>query len=178
MATEPYISEIQIFAFDFAPKNWAKCDGGLLPIAQNQALFSLLGTTYGGDGRSTFGLPDLRGRMPMHVGQGAAELGVKSGSENVTLLASQMPAHSHSLTTTATQPCQSAVGNFDAPEGKFPASHESANIYSTAKNASLGAPNFTTTIGTAGGSQPHPNMPPYLVMNFCIALVGIFPSRN
>ncbi|MGL4400500.1 MAG: phage tail protein [Luteolibacter sp.] len=182
MASQPVISQIQIFAFDFAPRNWALCNGQLLPINQNQALFSLLGTTYGGNGTTTFGLPDLRSRMPKHFGQSAGTsgyvLGQASGSENVTLLSTQMPSHTHAITTTASQPCQSAVGSFDAPEGKFPASHESANIYSTAKNAALGAPVFNTTIGAAGGSQPHPNMPPYLAMNFCIAVQGIFPSRN
>lgn len=182
MASQPFISQIQIFAFDFAPRFWAQCNGQLLSIAQNTALFSLLGTTYGGNGTTTFGLPDLRSRMPKHFGQGAGlsnyALGQAAGTENVTLLSTQMPSHTHVITTTASQPCQSAVGSFDAPEGKFPASHESANIYSTAKNAALGAPVFNTTIGAAGGNQPHPNMPPYLVMNFCIALSGIFPSRN
>lgn len=178
----PYLSEIQIFAFDFAPRGWALCNGQLLSIQQNAALFSLLGTTYGGNGTTTFALPDLRSRMPKHFGQSAGTssyaLGQAAGVENVTLLSTQMPSHTHVITTTASQPCQSAVGSFDAPEGKFPASHESANIYSTAKNAALGAPVFNTTIGIAGGNQPHPNMPPYLVMNFCIALQGIFPSRN
>jgi microcystin-dependent protein len=182
MASEPLMSQIQIFAFDFPPRRWAKCDGTLLSIATNSALFSLLGTTYGGDGRTTFGLPDLRSRMPKHFGNGPGlasyGLGEAGGVENVALLTSQMPLHTHTATTTAAQPCQNGVGDSESPAGKFPAAHESADIYSSTDNANIGAPTVTTTINPAGGSQPHPNLPPYLTLNFCIATAGIFPSRN
>ncbi len=182
MASNPYLSEIQIFAFDFAPRRWALCNGQLLAINTNQALFSLLGTNYGGNGVTTFALPDLRGRVPLGWGNGPSltpnNLGQLGGTENVTLLPTQMPLHTHSITTTAAQPCQSAGGNQNTPATSFPAAHETENIYSTTSDANMGAPTVNTTISTAGGSQPHPNQPPYLTMNFCIALQGIFPSRN
>ncbi len=178
----PYVSEIQIFAFNFAPRGWQLCNGQLLAISQNQALFSLLGTTYGGNGITTFALPDLRSRMPKHFGQGAGlgdyVHGQASGSENVTLLAIQIPSHTHTATTTAAMPCQSKAGDNDSPVGIFPAAHESANIYSTANNANFGAPTVSTVVSPTGGNLPHSNMPPYLVLNFCIATQGIFPSRN
>ena len=178
----PYVSEIQIFAFNFAPKGWQLCNGQLLAISQNQALFSLLGTTYGGNGITTFALPDLRSRMPKHFGPGAGignyVQGQASGSENVTLLANQIPSHTHTATTTAALPCQSKAGDNDSPVGIFPAAHESANIYSTANNANFGAPTVSTVVSPTGGNLPHSNMPPYLVLNFCIATQGIFPSRN
>ena len=182
MASTPYISEIQIFAFDFAPRGWAFCNGQLLAINTNQALFSLLGTTYGGNGVNTFALPDLRGRVPLGWGNGAGltlnNLGAMGGAENVTLLPTQIPPHTHSITTTAAQSCQSVGGNQNTPAASFPATHETENIYSTTSNANMGAPTVNTTIGIAGGSQPHSNLPPYLTMNFCIAIQGIFPSRN
>ncbi len=176
------MSQIQIFAFDFNPRGWLPCDGRLLAINTNQALFSLLGTTFGGDGRTTFALPDLRSRVPLGWGNGAGlssnQLGQQSGAENVTLLPTQMPLHTHTVATTAAQPCQSAAGDSEIPTGGFPAAHESDNIYSTTQNASLGAPTVNTVIGVAGGSQPHPNQPPYLTLNICIATQGIFPSRS
>lgn len=178
----PYLSEIQIFAFDFPPRGWQLCNGQLLAISQNQALFSLLGTTYGGNGTTTFALPDLRSRMPKHFGQGPGLanyfLGSSGGTENVALAANQMPLHTHTATTTAAQPCNGGAGDSDSPVGKFPAAHETATIYSTANNATFGAPTVSTTINLAGGSQPHSNLPPYLVLNFCMAIQGIFPSRN
>ena len=182
MASQPYLSQIQIFAFNFSPRGWQLCDGQLLPINTNQALFSLLGTTYGGNGTTNFALPDLRSRMPKHFGQGpgltAYTQGQLGGSENVTLLTTQIPSHTHTAITTAAQPCQSAVGNSDSPQGTFPATHESANIYSTTNNANLGALTVSTVIGQAGNNLGHSNLPPYLVLNFCIATTGIFPSRN
>jgi microcystin-dependent protein len=183
MAFEPFIGQIQIFAFDFPPRNWALCNGQLLSIASNSSLFSLLGTQYGGDGRVTFGLPDLRGRVPISQGQGPGlsnyVLGERSGSENVTLFTAQMPAHTHIVTTTAAQPCQSAAGNSDAPASGVPATnHGDVKNYSSTSNGNLGAATVNTTIAPAGGSQPHPNQPPYLTMNICISLQGLFPSRN
>jgi microcystin-dependent protein len=179
------MSTVQAFAFGFAPKNWLPCAGQLLAIQTNQALFSLLGTTYGGNGTTTFALPDLRGRAPMHstnaTGSGLTSrtLGERSGSETVTLLTTQMPLHTHTAVTTASQPCQSAAGNNESPAGTFPAANApTANTYSSTSNATMGAPTVSTTINPAGGSQAHPNLPPYLTLNFCIAVFGVFPSRN
>ncbi|WP_338874749.1 tail fiber protein [Spirosoma sp. SC4-14] len=179
---EPYIGQIQLFAFNFPPKNWAFCDGRLLSIAQNQALFSLIGTTYGGDGITTFALPDLRGRTPIGFGQGPGltyrEMGETSGSETVTLISTQMPMHNHLLMASA----QSA--NQNSPENHFMAvsngvdsnseSPVSVNTYGTTASTTANP----MSISTSGGSQPHNNMQPYLTMNYCIALYGIFPSRS
>jgi len=158
-----------MFGFNFAPRGWARCDGQLLPIAQNTALFSLLGTTYGGDGRTTFALPDLRGRVPIHPGNGPGlspyQQGQRGGTENVTLIAQQIPAHSHS------QPCSSDDPNAGSPVDNVPAAVANP-IYATAANAAMAA------TGPVGGSQPHTNIQPYLAVYFCIALQGIFPSRN
>jgi microcystin-dependent protein len=179
------MSTVQAFAFNFTPRGWLPCDGRLLAINTNAALFSLLGTTYGGDGRTTFGIPDLRGRAPMHYTNAAGsgltsrDLGNKSGSETVTLLTAQIPVHTHTAVTTASQPCQSAAGNNESPAGNFPAANApTAQTYSNTSNATMGAPTVSTTINPAGGNQPHPNLPPYLTLNFCIAISGIFPSRN
>jgi microcystin-dependent protein len=161
----PYLSEIKICAFNFAPKGWALCNGQLMPINQNQALFALLGTTYGGDGRVNFALPNLQGRAPMHVGGGFV-LGQSAGEEAHTLIASEMPAHTHVLSGTA------ATGKSAAPAGNTLAAARSA--YGESANAQL----LATTIAPAGGSQPHENRPPFLVVNFVIALQGIFPSPN
>lgn len=190
MPAEPFLAEISIFAGNFAPRGYAFCAGQILPIAQNTALFSLLGTTYGGNGQTTFALPDLRGRVPLGVGQGPGlpvyDLGEVSGSPNVTLLITQMPSHSHGLqgTATVTHPSSSAAGDNDSPNGRIPAvspggdeqwtSAASANGTTAAGTVNLGA--VTTTL--AGGGQPHDNMQPYLGLNFVIALEGIFPSRN
>ncbi|MCK5058268.1 MAG: phage tail protein [Candidatus Aminicenantes bacterium] len=187
--SEPFIGEIHLYAFNFPPRGWAKCDGQLLPIAENTALFSLLGTIYGGDGRTTFALPDLRGRVPMHQGNGPGlytrKIGDKAGAEWTTLAVSQMPAHDHTGTATLSGKvkCNSGTGNADTPVGNSLASISRTNQYSNAgTNADMDDGTVdasgTLTTSTAGGSQPHANMQPYLVINYCIALVGLFPSRS
>jgi microcystin-dependent protein len=163
---EPFLSEIRLFSFNFPPKGWAFCNGQQLPINQNQALFSLLGTTYGGNGQTTFALPDLRGRAAMHVGNGHT-LGEKAGSESVTLSQQQMPAHTHFMQAA------NKDGDVNIPGGNLLANFN--NGYRSASNLT---PLLAGTIGNVGGSQPHSNMCPYLVINFCIALQGIFPSQN
>jgi microcystin-dependent protein len=164
--SEPFLSEIKIVSFNFAPKGWALCNGQLLPINQNQALFSLLGTTYGGDGRVNFALPDLRSRIPIHFGA-SHTLGERGGEENHTVNMSEMPAHSHAFSANDATPTQGS------PAGNMWASNSGA--YSSASpNVSMNP----TSISNAGGSQPHVNMQPYLVLNFIIALQGIFPSQN
>jgi microcystin-dependent protein len=171
--SEPFVGEIRMFGFGFAPQGWALCNGQLLPINQNQALFSLLGTTYGGDGRITFAVPDLRSRVPVGQGQGPglssyAE-GQAGGAETVTLAVSQMPGHTHPVKASS-----SAAGS-DQPEGRALA-RSASHIYTAGPDAStvLNA----GMLGDAGGSQPHDNIQPYLAVNFCIALAGIFPSRD
>lgn len=168
--SEPFLGQIQAFGFNFAPRGWATCDGQILSIAQNTALFSLLGTTYGGNGQTTFALPDLRGRVSLHQGQGPGltprSLGEVSGSETVTLISSQMPQHNHIVNANTGAP----VDNL--PGGQLLAS---TAIYTTAGPDATMNPQM---IGPAGGGQPHNNMQPYLVINWCIALEGIFPSRN
>lgn len=163
---EPFLSEIRLFSFDFPPKGWALCNGQLLPINQNQALFSLLGTTYGGNGQTNFALPNLRGQAPIHVGNGHT-LGEKSGSTSVTLNQQQMPTHLHSLNAT------NDSGSTANPSGAFLGAFNNGYLAPTA---------LTTlrpeTVSSVGGSQPHDNTMPYLVLNFCIALQGIFPSPN
>ncbi len=163
---EPYLAEIRVFSFNFPPKGWALCNGQILAINQNQALFSLLGTTYGGDGRSTFALPDLRARIPYHTGDGLTP-GQSGGSDAHTLTISEMPAHSHSVTGGAS-PADSGnpANNFFGGGGQ--------SVFAATPNAAM-SPNCVTS---AGGSQPHTNSPPSLVLSFCIALQGIFPSRN
>jgi microcystin-dependent protein len=173
---DPILGMIQLFGFGFAPRGWAVCDGSLMSIAQNTALFSLLGNQYGGDGKSTFALPDLRGRVPVGNGQGPGlsgnELGQTGGSENVTLQTSQIPAHTHQL-----------LASSDAQSTGTPASNSlgSAGRGSGANIFAPGANNLVpmaSNTGAAGGTQSHSNMQPYLVMNWCIAVEGIFPSRN
>ena len=161
--TEPFIGEIACFGFDFAPRGWAKCDGQLLPIAQYTALFSLIGTRYGGDGRTTFGLPDLRGRVSLHQGHGPGlsdhMVGAKGGDESVALTPAQLPVHSHTV----------ATGRLELLHSKKDAGGIPTYIQDTsAAEAS----------SNVGSNSPHPNMPPYLVMNWCIALEGVFPSRS
>lgn len=173
--SDPFIGQITLFAGNFAPRGWAFCDGQLLPISQNTALFSILGTTYGGDGRTTFALPDLRGRVPLHPGQGPGlsnrQLGEAGGTENVTLLVNQMPNHTHAAQAdagTATQ--QNPTNHVLASEAAGVTATYSSNPPNTTMNPQA--------IGATGGSQPHNNMPPFLGVNFIIALQGIFPSRN
>jgi microcystin-dependent protein len=163
---EPFLSEIRLFSFNFAPKGWALCNGQLLPINQNQALFALLGTTYGGNGQTTFALPNLRGRAGMHVGNGHT-LGEAAGTESVTLNIQQLPTHIHFM--------QAANKDGDLA---IPAGNLLANFNNGYRSASNLTPLLAGTISNVGGSQPHNNMCPYLVLNFCIALVGIFPSQN
>jgi microcystin-dependent protein len=165
---EPFLSEIRIMSFSFAPKGWALCNGQLLPINQNQPLFSLLGTTYGGDGRVNFALPDLRSRTPMHVGQGHL-LGEKAGLEIQTLSLSQMPTHTHLLSATT------ATGDTPVPTGNLLADSPGL-IYAT--GISNLTPVLPADVTNAGGGQPHENRQPYLTLSFCIALQGIFPSQN
>ena len=172
--SEPFIGQICAFGFTFAPRNWATCDGQILSIAQNTALFSLLGTTYGGNGQTTFALPDLRGRTSIHQGQGPGlspySLGQVGGAENVTLTQNNLAAHVHAFAP----PCVDDDATVGIPTGKSPATC-ATNIYTNPTGTATMAPGNT---GLAGGSQPFPSMPPYLVINWCIALQGIFPSRN
>jgi microcystin-dependent protein len=164
---EPFLSEIRLMSFEFAPKGWALCNGQLLPINQNQALFSLLGTTFGGDGRVNFALPDLRGRTPMHVGSGHT-LGERGGEQAHTLSIAELPEHTHvAQGSSATGSSQDATGNV---LGTVP-----GRIYTDPNALTALSP---TTITNVGGSQAHLNMQPFLTLNFCIALQGIFPSPN
>lgn len=171
---EPFIGSIVLFCGNFAPRGWATCDGQLLSIAQNTALFSILGTTFGGDGRTTFALPDLRGRVPLHPGSGPGLstyiLGESTGTESVTLLVSQMPAHNH----TVAAPCSDGAPSTPSPVGAVAANQDQTPFYAASGTAAM-AP---ATSSVAGGSQPHENRQPLLAINFIIALEGIFPSRN
>jgi microcystin-dependent protein len=162
----PFIGEVRLLSFNFAPRGWATCDGQLLPINQNAALFSLLGTTYGGNGSTTFGLPDLRGRAPLHQSNGFQQ-GQRGGEESHVLSVAELAAHTHPVNT------NSAAANNGAPLNNT-WSAQSANAYGTTPNNQMNP----ATIQASGGGQAHPNLQPYLVINFCIALQGIFPSRN
>jgi len=172
---DPFVAEIRIFPFNFAPKGWAWCDGQLMPLSQNTALFSLLGTTYGGDGKSNFALPDLQGRAPMHPGQGPGlslhDLGETGGSETVTLLESEMPAHSHTMRASLDD------ADLAIPTPARSLAKASANLY-TANTGSGTSSLADNTLAPAGGDQPHNNMQPYLTFYFCIALQGVFPPRT
>jgi microcystin-dependent protein len=171
--SDQFVAEIRIVPINFAPKGWAFCNGQLMPISQNTALFSLLGTTYGGNGQSTFGLPDLGGRLPMFWSQGPGltnrVIGESSGSQTVTLLASQMPAHTHALTAGGVAAAATADPT-NAALGPSP-----ARPYANAAPDTAMSP---LAVGNAGSSLPHNNLPPYLVLNFIIALQGIFPPRT
>lgn len=185
--SEPFIGQIQMFGFNFNPRGWAQCDGQLLPIAQNSALFSLLGTIYGGDGRTTFALPDLRGRVAIHQGSGPGltnrTIGSRSGSERVTLNETQIPSHDHVASATSTANAVTPAGNANVAEGNVWANDagvSSATYSSATANATMGDGAISTEVNVqnAGGGQSHENMQPFLTINFCIALVGLFPSRN
>jgi microcystin-dependent protein len=169
--SSPFLAEIRIFSFNFPPKGWAMCNGQLLPIQQNAALFSILGTTYGGNGVQTFALPNLQGRVPLHMGTNGGNnfiLGQSAGEETHTLIVSEMPTHTHAPVASSNGPAVAGPG------GNFWASNTGATPYTTASNSSMA----NGAIGVAGGSQPHQNLSPLLTLNICIALVGIFPSRN
>lgn len=171
--SEPFLGEIRLFPYNFAPRTWAFCSGQLLSIAQNTALFSLLGTTYGGDGITTFALPDLRGRSALSSGQGPGlqnyVLGEVSGVETVTLISTEMPMHNHQVLVSSTD---STAKN---PTGNIPGGTASPVYAAPTTGNNLMAPQ---TLTVSGGSQPHENRSPFLVLNYCIALNGIFPSRN
>lgn len=193
MGTSPFLGAIQIFGFNFAPRGFLTCSGQLLSIQQNTALFSLLGTQYGGNGTTTFALPDLRGRVPISFGQGPGltqrTVGEVGGTESVTLSLTQMPQHNHSFTNTSSLNAIQTKGTDQAPAtgsmlarpttnpaNVIPQIYVPAGANGTA--VPLGGLNVAGTIGTAGSNQPHPNIQPFLALNFCIATQGIFPSRN
>lgn len=168
--SEPFLAEIRMVGFNFAPQGWALCDGQILSINQNQQLYSLLGTTYGGDGRTTFGLPDLRGRTPIHVGNGYSE-GDSPGEETHTLSTGEMPQHDHSARASdaaASEPAVTAAGNEVLATAGAPVYQSATNLTTMAGGSVSGA----------GGGQAHENMQPFMTLNFCIALQGIFPSRS
>lgn len=170
---DPFVAEIRIFPFNFAPKGWAFCDGQLLPLSQNTALFSLLGTTYGGNGKSNFALPNMQGNAPMHPGQGPGlslhDLGETGGSQTVSLLESEIPSHGHTVNASA------ADGTTGSPNGQLVANGVGVNMYTTTLTSTALNPN---TVAPAGGDQPHNNMQPYLTFNFNIALQGVYPPRT
>jgi microcystin-dependent protein len=176
--SSPFVAEIRIFPFNFAPRGWAFCDGQILPLSQNTALFSLLGTTYGGDGKSTFALPNLQGSAPLQFGQGPGlslyDLGEFGGSQTVTLLSTEIPAHTHMLA------CDTTGGGQNAPANNFwgtaKVGRQAENRYSATSGANpvMGG----QALAIVGGNLPHNNMPPYLTLNFCIALQGVFPPRT
>ena len=166
---QPFLGEIKIVAFGYAPRNWAMCNGQFMPINQNQALFSLLGTMYGGNGQTTFALPDLRGQTPIHVGGSFNVQGQKGGEQAHTLSQSEMPLHTHVMNGTKT------TATLDGPAGNLLGALATLNAYSSGGALQ---PMAAGTVGNAGGSQAHLNMQPFLTLTFCIALTGIFPSRN
>ena len=170
--SQPYVGEIRMFAGNFAPAGWLFCEGQLLPISDNETLFNLIGTTYGGDGQSTFGLPDLRGRLPLHMGTGGGStytLAETGGVETVTLTTPQLPAHNHAYLATTTVATQAS------PSGQVIGQSTVAKMYISANPTATQAAN---SIGSTGGSQPHDNFQPYLCVYFIISLFGIFPSQN
>jgi microcystin-dependent protein len=171
---DPFVAEIRIFPFNFAPRGWAWCDGQLLPLSQNTALFSLLGTTYGGNGKSNFALPDLQGRAAMHPGQGPGlslyDLGQTGGSESVSLLESEIPSHNHTVSG------QNSNSNSNDPEGRvWGRPFGGGNLYGPSANLTTMAPQSVTP---TGDDFPHNNLMPYLTFYFCIALQGVFPPRT
>lgn len=182
---EGTIAEIRMFAGNFAPNTWAFCQAQILSIAQNTALFALLGTTYGGNGQTTFALPDLRGRVPVGAGQGPGlsncDLGQMGGTETYTIANSNFPAHTHALTGSITMPANAAAGGADTPQGNYPATLTGTDMYSTVNNGSgLGNMQLALTAAAAGSVSPIPvnNIQPVMGMNYIICMFGIFPSRN
>ncbi|MEP4037043.1 tail fiber protein [Pseudophaeobacter sp.] len=175
--SEPFIAEIRIFAGNFAPRSWAFCDGQLLPVSQNTALFSLIGTTYGGDGRTTTALPNLQGRAPMHPGRGpgltARRLGQRVGAETVTLTEAQIPSHSHTGRATTTQ---GAPGQGPTNTASLARSRIGDNLYNSGTSNVVDL--ASASVATTGGGQAHTNLQPFLTMNFIIALQGLYPSRS
>ncbi|MEM6348315.1 MAG: tail fiber protein [Bacteroidota bacterium] len=178
---EPLIGQIVMFAGNFAPRGWALCDGQLLAISENSALFSILGTTYGGDGRTTFGLPDLRGRVPMHAGNGPGRtprsLGSTGGSETNTLTVNQLPAHNHSAKAKVQTQASTDTGNQHSPEGNYPATNEKG-LFTDAPNTSMGEAKAEVAIGNTGANQAINNVQPFQCVNYIIALQGVYPSRS
>ena len=175
--TDQFLAEIRIFGFGFAPKGWAQCNGQLIPISQNTALFSLLGTYYGGDGKTTFGLPNLQGSAAMHWGQGAGlsyhDLGETGGAQSVTLLQSEVPSHTHGFQAST------SLANLNAPDPTYALARSTPfNLYKQPAGAAAPQPLSPGVLNRAGGSGPHNNMMPYLTLNFCIALQGIYPPRS
>lgn len=170
--SEPYVGEIRMFAGNFAPRGWAFCDGQLLAVSQNDTLFSLFGTIYGGDGRTTFGLPDLRGRVPVHYGNGPGlsnrSIGAKGGTERVTLTANEAAAHSHAFSAST------SAASDTSPAGNVPATSGSSNIY----GSNVGTAMSAGAIGNTGNSQSHDNLMPTQCIHFIVALFGIYPSRH
>lgn len=175
--SEPFIGEIRIFPYTFAPRSWAFCNGGLMSISQNTALFAIIGTTYGGDGRTTMGLPNLEGRAPMHPGRGPGlttrRLGEAGGQSQVTLTQLEMPAHTHSITGIR----RPGPNETPAPD-LLPATDRDINVHQYIKNSSNLSPMAASALASAGDSQSHNNYQPYLAFRFCIALQGLFPSRS
>ncbi len=173
--SEPFVGEVRMFAGNFAPRGWAFCDGQLLAVSQNDALFSLLGTIYGGDGRTTFGLPDMRGRLAIHAGSGPGlsprRLGAKAGSENETLTVNQLPSHTHDVHAS------NAAGSSTNPTGNFARDTAGSDIYIQDLSATNTALN-SNAISNVGGSRSHTNLMPFLCINYIIALFGIYPSRQ
>jgi microcystin-dependent protein len=175
--SNPFVAEIRIFPFNFAPQGWAFCDGQILPLSQNTALFSLLGTTYGGDGKSNFALPNMQGNTPMHTGQSQGpglslhDLGETGGEDAVTLLQSEIPSHTHTLGADAIDPADTNIPSVNATY----AQSTGGLLYQTTTNTQM-SPNALP--GLAGSNLPHNNMMPYLTLNFCIALQGVFPPRS
>lgn len=181
---DPYIGQMLNVGFTFCPRGWASAEGQILPINTNQALFSLVGTVYGGDGRTTFALPDLRGRTPLGEGTGPGlptyRLGQRGGVETVTLNVNQIPSHTHAATPQAFLPTSSQAPDTNSPDGNSLGTHDAGdNVYfSGAPDLAGMVINGTIAIGNTGGSQPHTNMGPYLTTRWCVALVGTYPSRN
>jgi microcystin-dependent protein len=179
MYSEPYLGNVAIFAGNFAPRGWALCSGQLMSIAQNTALFSILGTTFGGDGQTTFALPDLRGRIAIHPDNSNYILGEIAGTENITITTSQMPAHTHAfISVSGSMAASTGTGGTDSPATAVPAKPASDLYNTSADSGGMAVNNVSAASPIAGASNPVPILSPYLAMNYVIALEGLFPSRN